>query len=271
MQGYGPAGRRIGTGLARSAAVLTGVLLLVGTAGCSLLTEEGRPTAIEIPGTDALITESAVPTPSTSSRSTGSRSNRPSAPYTVPAGDSYAGVVGSAPRVGVSAFHIGATTPAGERVEGVSGVHFSTPDRTVRCSTGNSGDRALACVSDAIHGRPAPGPGTPDGCTWQPDLVVLSADRVAAGACANLYPVLYRSHILEYGSTISAGDFSCLSDPDGLYCLESRSGKGFEITRTGYSEIHGDDRAPARLHGGTADVTRPSGAITPAPGTIPSR
>ncbi len=268
MQGYGSSGRSLGTGPARSAALAAGLALVFAAAGCGLLTEEGRPTAIEIPGTDALITESAAPTTTTT---TSRREDRESPSYTVPAGDSYAGVIGSAPRVGVSSFHIGATSPAGERVDGVSGVHFSTPDRAVRCSTGNAGTRSLACAGDAIGGRPSPGPGTPDGCTWQRDLLVLSADGPAAGACANLYPVLYRSHILEYGSAISAGDFSCLSDVDGLYCLESRSGNGFAITRSGYSDIHADDRVSPQLSGGSASSAPPRTSIEPTSSIIPTR
>lgn len=244
MQGYGFGWRRCVGALA---AVAAGALVLGAATGCSLLADEGKPTAINIPTTDALLTESETPSVLT----TASRNNSTTS-YAVAAGDSYRHAIESATRVGVGNFHRGASTETGERVDGVSGVHFSTPDRAIRCSTGNNSSRALACASASIQG-PKSGANTPAGCEWQPRLAVLGPDGIDVGACANLYPVLYRSSILEYGSSISAGDYSCLNDADALYCLDSDSGKGFSIGRAGVTDFRGDDRAPASLRGNSAD------------------
>lgn len=259
MQGYGDGERRPRATVLRRllAAVLIGAVL-PATAGCSLLAEESSaPKPIVIPETDELITESATPSLSVSTSVT-----RPSQSFAVAPADSYRRAIDTAPRVGVGDYHRGATSPAGERSDDLSGVHFSTPDRNVRCSTGNNGADALVCAADRVRGRATPPVGSPDGCTWETDLVVLNADGVSAGACANLFPVLYRSQLLEYGNTLSAGGFSCLSDVDGIYCLESSSDKGFAITRSGYEEISGDDRAPAALRG-SAPSSQPSSAPVP--------
>ncbi|WP_440714215.1 hypothetical protein [Gordonia sp. FQ] len=248
MPGYGFA-RKV------AAAALGGAVLFTVT-GCGLLGDDGgKPAAIVIPSKDALTTESSPPTLSESTSV-----SRPQRSYTIAPGDSYRAVIDDAPHVGVGDFHLGATTPTGDRADNLSGVHFSTPDRSVVCSTGNNGADALVCSSSEVRGTATPPAGTPAGCDWSRDLVVLNSDSLSAGACANLYPVLYRSHILEFGTALSADSFSCLSDVDGLYCLESASDRGFALTRSGYREIQGNDRAPVALRGtaSSTDTTSPS-------------
>ncbi len=219
-------------------------MALLATAGCSLLDEaSSAPSAIKIPETNAPSTEvvpSTLP-PTTSNRTPTSRS------YTVAADDTYRRVISDAPAVGVGAFHLGATTATGERMEGVSGVHFSTPDRQIRCSTGNNGANALVCAGDEAVGRAVPPADAPAGCDWDRQLTVLSSTGAAAGGCSNMYPVLFRSQILEYNSAIRAGSFSCLNDVSGLYCLDSESEEGFALTRDGFEQITGDDPAPDAL------------------------
>ncbi|GAC56289.1 hypothetical protein GOHSU_04_01580 [Gordonia hirsuta DSM 44140 = NBRC 16056] len=242
MQAYGFLRR---APIRRLATGLIAATLLAATAGCGLLDQSSSsPAAIEIPGTDAPVTETSpasLPAPSPESSAPASRS------YTVAEADSYRKVIGDAPRVGLGAFHIGATTATGERMDDVSGVHFSTPDRAIRCSTGNNGANALVCAGERIDGRKTPAPHSPDGCAWESHLAVLSGSGAAAGGCANLYPVLFRTHILEFGSALSAGSFSCLSDVSGLYCLDSGSAAGFALTRTGYQPIHADQQAADAL------------------------
>lgn len=249
MQGYGFAGRIIATAL--------GAIALLTTAGCAALADDGRPSAIVIPETNALITESAPTTVSTSVRS--SRTPRS---YAVPAEDTYAHLIGSAPRVGVADFRVGATSPAGERADRLSGVHFSTPDRSIRCSTGNNSTNALVCASEHVAGPAAAGGNAPAGCLWDRHLAVLNADGAAESNCANLYPVLYRSHILEYNSTILARGYQCLSEVEGLFCLDTKTDYGFAITRSGYESFRGDDPVPsantARTGGASADSTHNS-------------
>ncbi|GAA3958183.1 hypothetical protein GCM10022231_17010 [Gordonia caeni] len=264
MQGYGFPRQRPTTGptapaVRRGALAAVTALAVLTTSACGLLESQNGPAAIVIPSTNALITESppsSLPPTSTTSKARSS--------YTAPAEDSYKRAVSSAPRVGVSSFHIGATTQTGERMNDVSGVHFSTPDRNVRCSTGNNGSGALVCAGEQIRGPRTARSNTPEGCDWKADLAVLNSEGIATGGCANLYPVLYRSHILEYGTTIVTGSFSCLSDVTGLFCLDSASDAGFAISREGYQEIHSDDRAPSEILGGSESTRSSSSAAVPS-------
>lgn len=247
MKGYGPAQRFTPSHRGRRRHLIAGALAgltMLAVSGCSLLEETSRePGALNLPATNAPSTETVPSTlpPTATDQTTTSRT------YSVPEDDTFRQVITDAPAVGVGAFHIGATTATGERMDDVSGVHFSTPDRSYRCSTGNNGANALACVGDKIRGREAAPANAPAGCAWEKNLAVLSSTGSSAGACSNLYPVLYRSHILEFGSAIRAGSFSCLNDVSGLYCLDSGSEDGFALTRSGYQRITGDDRAPDSL------------------------
>lgn len=264
MQGYGYTGARPsavsgGPRRRRTLVAATAALTVLAATACGVLDDQSGPPSIDIPSTNALITETPPSSlPPTTPTGTTERS------YTVAADDSYERAISSAPRVGVSSFHIGATTATGERMTELSGVHFSTPDRGVRCSTGNNGSGALVCTGEQIRGPATARPNSPEGCDWEANLAVLNSDGAASGGCANLYPVLYRSHILEYGTTVVTGSFSCLSDISGLYCLDSGSNEGYAITRQGYQEIHSDDRAPADIVNASASTRRSSSAPRPS-------
>lgn len=232
MQGYGPRG-------AVAATALFGVLVL---AGCGLLTDQGTPDRIVIPSTDELSTETKPSTLSATSPGERSDSND------IPSEWSYERVIKSAPRVSNSEFQVGASDEDGNR-EDVSGYHFTSADREIRCSTGNNGANALICTSDEVKG-PANPPSTEDpGCAWDRELVVLSGDGASEGGCGNRFSVLFRSRSIPSGSAIAVGRFACLSQDTGLYCVESGSGSGFSLTDKGFNEINADGRAPESLTG----------------------
>ncbi|WP_051198448.1 hypothetical protein [Gordonia shandongensis] len=233
MQGYGSRARLVVIGLALVAASTV--------TSCSLLDDDAEPGRIAIPGTDPVSTESAASSLSATSASRGPDSTRTSAEW------SYERIIKAAPRVSNADYHEGATSESGERSD-ASGFHFSTEDRSIRCSTGNSGAEALACVGAAVNARKR----TDDGdskCDWQRDYAVLDANGAKAGACANRYPVLYRSRIVPSGEAVVVDRFACLADNSDLYCIETSSGKGFAVTRDGYREIKAGDRAPRSLLG----------------------
>lgn len=77
--------------------------------------------------------------------------------------------------------------------------------------------------------------------------MVLTADRAQQGGCQNEHPVLYRSAIVDYGTTISVGRFSCLIDTPGIYCLQSDSQSGFSLSTKGFAPLNAADKAPATL------------------------
>ncbi|MFT4199870.1 hypothetical protein [Gordonia sp. (in: high G+C Gram-positive bacteria)] len=228
--------------------------------GCSIVSDLATPESsrtIVIPGTNALTTESSV---DSTSVDPSAQEERDSAP-----GDwddwSYGHIVNVAPRADAERFHRGAKTQRDPLTDS-SGFHFSTPDRTVQCSTGANGTGTLSCVSDKVEGAPAPPRGTPASCQWDAHMATLGAAGAASGACANLYPVMTRSTILPFNRTLAAGRFKCLNSVDGLFCLQSTD-SGFAITKDGYREIRADQRAPRTMRGPAPDDDSSSNAPAP--------
>ena len=237
VQGYGRRRARFLAVPAFMAAALLGVVL----SACGLDTNT-TPSSIVLPPTDQLSTESDYPTSSTTI-ATQSRT----ATF-LPSG-TIGRAIATAPRADNSRYHQGSTTPRGPVVE-TSGFHFTTPSRDVSCSTEINVDasrRDLTCRAND-HQSSAPRPArTPRSCAWAEDLVVLTADRAQQGGCQNEHPVLYRSAIVDYGTTISVGRFSCLIDTPGIYCLQSDSQSGFSLSTKGFAPLNAADKAPATL------------------------
>lgn len=253
MQGYGNRSRRtlpiprrrpahFGRMICASFAIVI-TATIVTVAGCSLPTDTA-PSRIVIPPTDELSTLTEIESSSTTT-TTGEDTAQNLPDWTI------GRVVAMAPRVDNSRFHQGSVTPDSP-IQDSSGFHFSTPDRSVNCSTGTNGRSSLAC---RINEGGDSGPSTrrtrpstePASCDWSPDYAILSSDGPQRGACANRYPVLYRSSIVDFGRTISISRFSCLVETVGLFCLESRSKAGFSVTDNGYRTIFAADRAPESL------------------------
>lgn len=216
-----------------------------------------------IPGTDAPVTESPSSSlaPTTATRTLGDAD-------TPPPTWSYERVIKAAPRASNSRFRIGATSASGERSD-VSGYHFSNEDRTLRCSTGTSGADALVCVGTNVKGAKRP-PAEDAVCDWKADYLVLDANGAQEGACANSYPVLFRSRILASGQSLTIGRFACLADSDDIYCVESSSGEGFVVTSTGFQVIKAEDRAPQSLLGLSSESPSPTPESAEASPVVPS-
>lgn len=273
MQGYGNRPRRpvpvprprpphFGRVICASFATVT-IAAIVTITGCSLPTDT-TPSRIVIPPTDELSTLTEVESSSTTS-TTGEDTAQNLPDWTI------GRVVALAPRVDNSRFHQGSVT-ADSPLQDSSGFHFSTPDRSVNCSTGTNGRSSLACrINDGVDSGPSrrrEAPSTASAsCDWAPDYAILSSDGPQHGACANRYPVLYRSSIVDFGHTISISRFSCLIETIGMFCLESRSKSGFSVTDGGYRTIYAADRAPEDLVAlspeETGESARSATTITP--------
>lgn len=237
MQGYGSRwSRRVSISLAAIGIVLLGA----GVTACSLSGGNG-PSQIVLPPTDQLTTESDVPSTSTTTASiTNTATELPDW--------SIGRVVSLAPRADNSNYHDGATGST-DPLQETSGFHFSTPDRNLSCSTGTNGRATLACRINNAAANGTPPASESSTCQWAANLITLSADGPTHGACSNEYPVLYRSSIVDFGTTIAVGRFQCLVSPSGTYCLESTSDTGFAVTSTGYRKIYANERAPQSLLG----------------------
>ncbi len=237
MPGYGPSRRR-----SSRATVLAVVAATMLVGGCSLLTEGTEPSKIIVPPTDSLTTETSTSeVPTSEAAASGERdTNLPK--WTI------GRTVTAAPRVDNSRYHKGSVT-ADSALQTTSGFHFSTPSRSVNCSTGTNGRNTLACQATGTNGPTNPPANTPSTCQWAPDLIILNNTGASQGACANLYPVMRRGTIVGFGQSIAIARFTCLSDASGLYCLSTENDKGFAVTARGYRPIRASDPAPSSLLG----------------------
>lgn len=162
-------------------------------------------------------------------------------------------IIAMAPRADNARYHQGSTTPDGP-LEDTSGYHFSTPDRTVNCSTGIGDRRTLACRIGGSESQRG-GPRATTGCDGGARFATLDAQGPQLDICDDQIPVLYRSSIVDFGTTISVSRFSCLVATTGVYCIESRSGSGFAATPTGFRKVSAAERAPAALVGTSESET----------------
>ncbi len=256
MQGYGrrtSGRRRVRVAWSAAVALVLGMALACANV-CSIVSELTLPDesrTIVIPGTNALTTESSVAATSTSSADGPDDDGGDDAAPGAWDDYSYGHVISVAPRADAQRFHRAAKTSSAALIT-TSGYHFSSPDRAIQCSTGANGTGTLACTSQLVHGSPTPPPGTPASCRWNPEMVTLGPAAPSAGACANLYPIMARSTILPFGQTLAVGRFKCLNSVEGMYCLQS-TGTGFAITKAGFREIRGDERAPRAMRGSAPD------------------
>lgn len=124
------------------------VAAIVTITGCSLPTDT-TPSRIVIPPTDELSTLTEVESSSTTS-TTGEDTAQNLPDWTI------GRVVALAPpRVDNSRFHQGSVT-ADSPLQDSSGFHFSTPDRSVNCSTGTNGRSSLVCrINDGADSGPS--------------------------------------------------------------------------------------------------------------------
>lgn len=221
------------------------------------MSNDTESTSLVLPPTDRLTTES-----DTSSSSSSSTSHITETATELPDW-SIGRVISLAPRADNSRYHDGATGPQ-QPLEQTSGFHFSTPDRTVNCSTGVNGSTTLACRLNDQPAEGNPPASAPSSCQWEANLAVLDSSGPQHGACADDTTVLYRSAIVDFGTTIAIGRFSCLVETDGTYCLESSSDTGFALTTTGYRKIYANERAPAALIGTSDTDSIPSTTATPS-------
>lgn len=154
MKGYGPAQRFTPSHRGRRQHLIAGALAgltMLAVSGCSLLEETSRePGALNLPATNAPSTETVPSTlpPTATDQTTTSRT------YSVPEDDTFRQVITDAPAVGVGAFHIGATTATGERMDDVSGGTSQHPTAAIGARPATTvPTRSLASVTRSAGER----------------------------------------------------------------------------------------------------------------------
>ncbi|WP_246284532.1 hypothetical protein [Gordonia asplenii] len=249
--------------LVRAIAAVAAATSLFAASGCGLTGGSG-PGQIIVPPTDTLSTETEAPTTTSAAADEPPSSRDSDLPkWTI------GRTVSAAPRVDNSNYHKGSVTSDSPR-EDTTGFNFTTPSRSVNCSTGTNGRDTLACQATGLEGAQNPPANTPSTCQWAPDIIILNSSGPTHGACANLYPVMHRGTIVDFGQSIAVSRFTCLSHISGLYCLQVSTGKGFSVTSGGYREINAADAAPSALLGITAPTPTTSDQQSPATSSPPT-
>jgi hypothetical protein len=107
-------------------------------------------------------------------------------------------------------------------------VQFASPSGNIGCTLSSAGAR---CDIAERSWEPPP---KPESCTvdWGQGLTVTgdAPTFVCAGDS-----VLGSGEKLAYGKTLQRGDFSCLSEKDGMRCQNTKSGRGFVVARASYA------------------------------------
>jgi hypothetical protein len=106
-------------------------------------------------------------------------------------------------------------------------VQFSSPSGNIGCTLSSAGAR---CDIGERSWKPPP---KPQSCSadWGQGLTV--AGEAPAFVCAG-DSVLGSSTELAYGKTLQRGDYSCLSEKDGMTCKNTKTGRGFTVARASY-------------------------------------
>lgn len=107
-------------------------------------------------------------------------------------------------------------------------VQFASPSGNIGCVLSSAGAR---CDIAERSWEPPP---KPESCTgdWGQGLTVTgdAPTFVCAGDS-----VLGSGEKLAYGKTLQRGDYSCLSEKDGMRCQNTKSGRGFVVARASYA------------------------------------
>lgn len=106
-------------------------------------------------------------------------------------------------------------------------VQFSSPSGNIGCALSSAGARC------DIAERSWEPPAKPESCSadWGQGLTVTG--ETATFVCAG-DSVLGSKTELAYGKTLQRGDYSCLSEKDGMRCENTKTGHGFSVARAAY-------------------------------------
>jgi hypothetical protein len=111
-------------------------------------------------------------------------------------------------------------------------VAFALPSGNIACTM--SVDGVTCTIASYTYAPPVVA-----GCTEVTGhVLVLNADGVAFDCVSGPAPAVAGDDVavLEYGSSTSVGDYTCVSATDGVQCTD-QSGVGFRLARASWSEL----------------------------------
>ncbi|MGF0116242.1 hypothetical protein ACQFYA_07925 [Promicromonospora sp. Marseille-Q5078] len=124
-----------------------------------------------------------------------------------------------------------ASASAEAPMQGEPLAHFAAPSTNITCSIYADG---ASCGIAELNQQPAPTEGC-DGTTGY--VVTVDADGKVAQPCvpAKDQPKAAGGDVdvLDYGDSITEGDFTCRSEDTGMSCTHDPSGNGFSLARAG--------------------------------------
>lgn len=122
-----------------------------------------------------------------------------------------------------------ASTPAGvtRTVGAGESLQFVTPSKNIGCYLDPDGVRCD--IADRIWKVEKP-----SDCELDYGQGVQVSDGMATFVCAG-DTVLGGTTLLGYGETAKAGDFSCLSQKEGVTCRNNATGRGFTLAKEGHT------------------------------------
>jgi hypothetical protein len=108
-------------------------------------------------------------------------------------------------------------------------VAFSSPSGNIGCTLSSEGARC------DIAERAWDPPAAPDSCTQEWGRGLLVGPDGPAFVCTS-ESVLGAGEVLDYGEVLTRGDFTCVSEQDGMRCT-STTGAGFVLARASYEVL----------------------------------
>jgi len=130
-----------------------------------------------------------------------------------------------------------ATEPAPEKTEKPKPLaQFASPSRNITCSIF---DDAVTCGIAELDQQPAP----VENCSGTTGYVVTiaGADGKVAVPCVEARDkpktAGKKMDVLDYGESVTQGDFTCTSAESGMQCRHDPSGSGFSLARAGIGTL----------------------------------
>ncbi|SIS03983.1 hypothetical protein SAMN05445060_2295 [Williamsia sterculiae] len=204
--------------------MLLAILMLAGCGG------NNGPKSIDIPGQDALSSETAPEDTTTPPQQT--------LQARTPRAGSLGALLSSSKRVDNGDYHRGATEDGGTS-RTISEFAFTADGLT--CATQSGDSPRLVCSVSGVRNLTASPPST---CTKARTQLVLDGAGARPQACSSSDTVYATATRLPQGKSISVDTFTCLNSERGLTCMASRPQTGFAVSGGRVVTVDGTDPAP---------------------------
>lgn len=130
-----------------------------------------------------------------------------------------------------AAYASGTPVDPGSYADG-SAVAFVTPSQNIECVATTEGTVALTCAI-GVYDFPQPGPDCTDGAV----LTINGYGNAGYAGCLTA-PFAPGSRTLDYGGSLAAGQFGCVSRSVGVTCLDLATSTGFTLSKQQFVPVN---------------------------------